>query len=798
MNICPHCEHSNRQGVVICENCGQKMYTQPQTEWRSAIDQLAQDYRSGHAKGLVHGLQKDAVQNGWGARSGRGNWGFDFCLFVGPDKTRYLTMTDWGTTGLTGHIYEDPESIPDNLPPEERLARFENMNFSGGNEGPGLYGRGKLLFQAASQRGSIIYDSLTADGAYRLGIRFQEGRRLQQFPKVVEGQAAKNMLDKHTGGTLEPLRKVGTRITIVEPLEEIIDSIKDGSFLKYIEETWWEILYKYANQVEISLTTDSVATHARCPDLLEELTSGKLSPTSMYRIEHKEVPVKGTSYRVKRMFMGKANHPVPEELRGIYAQRKGMKVGTVELREVPADLEEYLFGFIELDKEYEEEIAKSEDLTHYSFSALYASYRELKKFAQRHFDEFKKQLGYDVGPDKTADQRARDALRVAHEKLNQIMQDLGLKGLGINRPKKEISVSVANVEFPTAGSKRVEMDEVVSNVKFKVANRSKYDRDLKVIIDIRTLNGAPIEEIKSAPLSLKSNTEQELPPFDIRIKRGLYPNYEQIFCSCRAEAVTGELLAHTRFPVYVGIDHVEEIDPIQIRLDNIEMPRQNSARVNYGEEVKNIRFGVKNNSATPLDLRVSVVTLDPQYENQEIESIKREDVRLNAMSELDVFLPSLKMDEAIYGIVHEGRVKLRCRVTSLKNQDGMEKGQKWVRDVTFWLNKDEPGFGIFESEDSFDGGADQPRARVKEGSMDGRWIFLLNLTHPHYEAVQADGQNLQGYIFELMAREALYIALHGENYEPFNNAVKQGDQPYEVSKEYNAAVDKVLAAYYEK
>ena len=62
--------------------------------------------------------------------------------------------------------------------------------------------------------------------------------------------------------------------------------------------------------------------------------------------------------------MGKSDQPVPEELRGLAVQRKGMKVGIVELREIQSDLEEYLFGFVELDKEYEEEIAKAEDLTH--------------------------------------------------------------------------------------------------------------------------------------------------------------------------------------------------------------------------------------------------------------------------------------------------------------------------------------------------------------------------------------------------------------------------------------------------
>lgn len=48
-----------------------------------------------------------------------------------------------------------------------------------------------------------------------------------------------------------------------------------------------------------------------------------------------------------------------------------------------------------------------------------------------------------------------------------------------------------------------------------------------------------------------------------------------------------------------------------------------------------------------------------------------------------------------------------------------------------------------------------------------------------------------------MAREALYVALHGEKFEPFNNQVRLGDDPHEVSRAYNAALDRVLAAYYQ-
>jgi len=774
------------------------MYAQPQTEWGSYIDQLAQDYRTGHSKGLVHGLQKDAIQNAWGARQKVKGWGVDFALVPGRHDKTYLTMTDYGTTGLTGTVYDDPETIPDNLPPKERLARFENMNFSGGNYGPGLYGRGKLLFQASSKTRTIIYDSLTLDGEYRLGIRFQEGRRLQQFPRVLIGQAAKNMLDKQTGGSLEPLRTVGTRITVVEPLDEIVEGIRDGSFMQFIEDTWWEILYKHGKDVKICVVVDDGKEVAKSPSLLDDLVSGSLPPARSYKKENQTVSVKGIPLRVKRICMGKANKPVPDGVRGLYIQRKSMKVGCVELKDTPADLDEFFFGVIELDKEYEDLIAEAEDLVHYSFSAQFSSYRELKKFAQLHYDEFKRQLGYDVDPEETADQKARDALRAAHEKLNEIMKDLGIFGIGAPpRRRREIAISVASVTFPIAGSSRVEIGDTISDLAFRVANRSEGDRELAVTVTTNLPDGGAIEQVLSRNVRLEATKEIVLPALTLHLAKEVYPKHERIECVCRAQNITGETVAQARIPIYIGIEPEPEQEPVQVRLDNIDLPRATSTRVNYGEAIRNLRYTIANRMTGALQIRVAVVTLDPQYENQEIETVRRDDVILGALGTMEVVVPSLEFDEATYGVVGEGRVRLRCRATSLADQGGIEKGTKWVHDVILWLNKDQPGFGIFEDVDTFLGGADQPRSRVRPGSSDGRWVFSLNLTHPQYDALQDDARRRQQYIFELMAREALYVALHIEKFDPFNNEVKQGDEPYSVARAYNGALDRVLATYYE-
>lgn len=793
MNICPLCHSDNKSRVSLCANCKKRMYTEPQTEWGSHIRQVARGYRSGEAKGLAHGLQKDAIQNAWGARKNEKKWGCSFELLQDSQGINYLLITDKGTHGLTGKIYEDPDGIPDDLPPDERLARFENMNFSGGNYGPGLYGRGKLIFQVVSKQGSIIYDSLVDGNEYRLGRRFQEGRRLRQFQRVLTNDDAKKMLSGLTNGTLKPLSEVGTRVIIVDPIDEVIDSIKTWEFLEHINETWWEILHH--PKVKISVSYNGEVKTASCPSLIEKLVEESFPKKKIHCKETDVISIKGAPYRIKRICMAKADPSIPESLRGLYVQRKGMKVGLADLRDFPPDLEEHFLGFIQLDKEYEHFIEEAEDLEHYSFSATYSSYRELKKYAQSQFDEFKKKLGYDVTTDKSTDEKAQDTLNVAEEKLSRIMDDFGLSGLGRRPRKKEIIITVESVSFPHKNS-RVEIGDEIKNLVFIVRNKTNRGKKLKIVVETRNASGVLLEEIFSQRLGISGDQKKRVGPNSIKINSKKYPNREQIFCICRAEE-DSTIKAQTRIPIFIGIDAPQILEPVILKLIDVKFPKDESTRVNYNEEIRNIRYLVKNQLANDLAARFSVRTIDPENESPPIEEIISQDFILKSFSEKEIEVPTVSIDEAIYSIIGEGKVEIRTRVLSLKEQAGYKKGKKLAKHtVRFWLNKDEPGFGIFEDKQTFHGGPDAPRAKVQQGSSDNRWIFLLNVTHPHYEAVRDEMDFSNAYAFELMAREALYIALYSEMYEPFIEPIRQGDQPYEVSKIYNVTLDKILAAYY--
>lgn len=162
------------------------------TNWKSNINQVVKGYESEPAKGLVHGLQKDFIQNSWGQRTNLAtgeHWGMDFIL-TENSQGKFLTVHDYGTNGMTGPNLSmtDISRLSTDLPPDYRLARFSAMNYSGGNDGAGLYGRGKLLFSAASEVGYYIYESLTNEG-YRVNFKKLEGNDLRVGERALEGEA---------------------------------------------------------------------------------------------------------------------------------------------------------------------------------------------------------------------------------------------------------------------------------------------------------------------------------------------------------------------------------------------------------------------------------------------------------------------------------------------------------------------------------------------------------------------------------------------------------------------------------
>ena len=132
--------------------------------------QICETIADTYPKGRAHGVQKDAIQNGWDVVVGDKPLIFTFELCEN-ERGRFLAMTDSNTTGLTGRVITRPEEYLNELPEEERWARFESFAFTKQDpDAIGARGQGKFVFLAASKQYTMLYETLRNDKVYRLGI----------------------------------------------------------------------------------------------------------------------------------------------------------------------------------------------------------------------------------------------------------------------------------------------------------------------------------------------------------------------------------------------------------------------------------------------------------------------------------------------------------------------------------------------------------------------------------------------------------------------------------------------------
>ena len=74
------------------------------TNFRAFIQRTVRDYSTQPACGLIHGFQKDAIQNGWGHRTSNTDWKMVF-RYVENDYGKFFIVEDIGNTGLIGKNY---------------------------------------------------------------------------------------------------------------------------------------------------------------------------------------------------------------------------------------------------------------------------------------------------------------------------------------------------------------------------------------------------------------------------------------------------------------------------------------------------------------------------------------------------------------------------------------------------------------------------------------------------------------------------------------------------------------------
>ena len=790
-------------------------YVQMPQDDMAQIDHLGREYGSEPAKGLAHGVQKDAIQNGFGARAevmeveACRTWSMTFELkqIGGRDA---LVFWDEGTLGLTGDILT-PDQIRERftagtLGPDQRLGRFLVRFVSGGNVGAGSFGRGKLIFHAASSTTNILVDSLRApDCVYVALDRKVEGGVLLQPRTPYQDDAAKEFIRMKTGGVLSPLEIPGTRIAILDVRPEIVEafqrsfsessSVYAASFAHMIEETWWEIIHSF--DARIFLRYGERTLRVELHDPMKTIAEADDNQEGVRVHSRINVPVTagGQLSRIKEVRLVVMPGNVDEEFRDIWIQRKRMKVGSIGRGiDAHARITKRLAGYVVLEPSLETLVEQSEGTTHYGFHLGGSGVRQIRDTVRAELRDFERRLGL-VSASEDAEGRRR--LLDSMKELNELAAELGLitqQNVGVDL--SDVDILLQEMVLPQENSLRVEIGDRVGPIKYRLVNKAARAWAGTFRLKARQ-QGREETELFSQQVALEPETELdvECPAFEVgrdRFENGKPVRVEAVF----VKADSTEVISRCGRTLYIGIDPpTTERLPVTLHA-SCKFPRSDTRRVEMSDVLRNIRLKVTNNSpfALAIDLVASVRHLaNPntgRLTTPLFELLSNTDFVLTPQQDHEVFVDDIVISPEHFGSVHQTLADVRERACDIfavvrlaRASVELNKPRRWrldKRSIPFYLEVDPPGHSIFQEVSYVDAPADG-RQSWHDGTMEDGYKFFLNAGHSAYRFAKNrdDASVVKRYEQEQMLRHAYLIAFENDVYkgpaEPYRDQFLNGD-----------------------
>lgn len=497
--------------------------------WPEDVKAIVDGYRA-HTV-VPHAVQKDAIQNAWSARRNRKGkgWNFTFELLEAEDRNFFI-MTDQGTTGLTGRVLA-PEEYEMDLPGEERWGRFEGVAFTQPRveRTLGSRGRGKFIFVGASKEHTILYDTLRNDDSYRFG--FRTVIRTESPVAAYDGEGGKQKLREMTHNLIEPLSSVGTRVIIVSPVNELVEDVKKGRFLRYIGETWWEIILKY--RATIKVVADGKEQVASVPKelVLEDEDSRKFK---VWLKRNQRISTSFGEIRVKNLHLVyNVDTPVPADIRGVAIQRDGMKICTIQPWYMGREIAQRLYGYINFDTDTEEALLEDEGIEHYSYDFRRSLPGAVKRFVEDEMMRFaQEKLGYGVDAREVRRQKQRNAERRALTAANAFARALSIgtgpgvtrKGTGGERKPGKVRIQMEELSLPRPTDLRVNYGETVGNIKVRVVNDDDRDIDMRLRLFLRYYDKVLKVFLERDVRVTAHSTSKDFGPFEERLTEAGYPD----------------------------------------------------------------------------------------------------------------------------------------------------------------------------------------------------------------------------------------------------------------------------------
>jgi hypothetical protein len=490
-----------------------------------------------YPNGVPHGLQKDAIQNSIDARKGRRIVQIKFEL-VRNNKGTFFVITDSNTTGLTGPVVHDVSDYEEELPVDYHWARFESFAFTKDNPNAiGARGQGKFIFLRSSNQYTMYYDTLLEDGLYRLGGTKATQTGCPILPSKCmpqwENEIGIEKLMRETG--LKPPEKIGTRIIIVDPIDELVEQLGTDEFKKAIQETWARLLEK--GLVDISIILDNIIEKIELPDLypLKDKDTKKCKTWILGQdFDNNKISIStGESFKIKHFHaVYLKNEDIPEQFQGISIIHNGMKITSIDMMSAPLNIREKICGYIEFEKPLDQalRLGENQNPNHYNLKWRMRIPKAIKEFINNQLRAFgEEKLGLGVDPREIRNRRLTNAEEWAMRQFMKYAQEIDLfGGRGFTRknidtpppPIKKIGISINGFVFPdTDIAPRINHGQKFTNIKITAYNHQDHNRSVDILVQVLHGSASIIKVFDRLSINLSKHSSQSTKEFEIDINK---------------------------------------------------------------------------------------------------------------------------------------------------------------------------------------------------------------------------------------------------------------------------------------
>lgn len=734
-----------------------------------------------------NGFQKDAIQNAVGARKTNNwkNWKCDIS-YKENSNGKFVIVSDSGTVGLTGKNTTAKEinammAREETLPPEERLSRFTSMFNSGGNTtGGGLYGAGKSVYSVASEDYTYYFDSLREDGIYVANVN----KKGQVESVAYEGNEAKKFIFENTG--LSEKTTVGTRIIIVSPKEELVNAINDGTIINDIQESWWIIINRLKDDAAITVNGNRVTVPT---DIKQSTRTYELQSPEKYLL----------GYKVKHFGLyvfDEGNN----RWQGISYYRKGMKIGEIDLKDIPKKVDGKYWGYIEVDEQWEEELSDIEDKVHFGVSKGKKGklqYQNLKNYTQNKVTTCLTEWGY-IENKESEDKKLKDELNQIKEDIQDLFKKLNFEDLGKGPKRADFDVRWQNISYPEENSERVTVGDTI---KFSVRMSSLYTVSKRFEYNLSVVNpqtGSVVSVIKRDKISIESGGVEKI-DFEHQITKYNSVSFAENRILLYVKVIGSRKEKRKELPYFLDIDRpTNSREEVKLALHECIFPTESSRRVNFDEKLRNVTYLIDNKRNEILNYRLNIsIHNASDITNPKITDVTQLTGTLAPFEEIVTDpVKEIVFDEDTYSkYLTDGVLELRARLIANEDDSQYEKGDK----ITFYNYK------IFLNSDEKHGSADSFDINLVKSPEDYRrsWntpgtgrTITLNIGHAAYTNLESYADIQHDYLREQMLKQFVLLYLSEGRYDMFGDVGKDFVElePQEAAEQ---VLQKIESVYYQ-